>query len=231
MEYIQARPGHNAQAQSYPVDKTPDRCPLCDHAIKPIEWNVANVRPDREIEQLLQCPRDGCKHLFLALYVFVMESAQQFNKLTSCVPNTFPKVEQSPTVTNLSPDFCNIFDQANKAEKYQLLLIAGPGYRKAFEFLIKDYVKASCPAEKAEIEKMPLGDCIAKYIESERIREIARRATWLANDETHYVRKWIDKDLKDLKALIELTLHWIEMEHLTKQVLTEMPAPTAKSKS
>jgi hypothetical protein len=229
MEHIEFRSAPTVgQAHGYTVDKTPDRCPLCDHAIKPIEWNAGIFlkEQNREIEQLLQCPRERCKHLFFALYVFVVENGQQFYKFTGCTPNTILNTEQSPTVTKLSPDFCSIFDQANKAEKYQLTLVAGPGYRKAFEFLIKDYAKASNPPEdKDRIEKMALGECIATYIEDERIKQIARRATWLANDEVHYIRKWIDKDLKDVKALIELTLHWIEIEHLTKQVLKDMPAP------
>jgi hypothetical protein len=51
---------------------------------------------------------------------------------------------------------------------------------------------------------------------------MAERATWLGNDETHYVRKWEDKDINDLKILIKVTLHWIEMELLTEQYKTEM---------
>lgn len=46
---------------------------------------------------------------------------------------------------------------------------------------------------------------------------------WLGNDETHYVRKWEDKDLKDLKKLISLTIHWIEMDALTVEVIADMP--------
>lgn len=64
---------------------------------------------------------------------------------------------------------------------------------------------------------------VANYINSDQIREIAKRATWLGNDETHYVRKWEDKDLNDLKKLITLTIHWIEMEKLTAEVVQDMP--------
>ncbi len=49
------------------------------------------------------------------------------------------------------------------------------------------------------------------------------RAVWLGNDQTHYLRKWEDKDLADLKRLIQLTLHWIEMDELTKKTLEDMP--------
>src|SRR5687767_3154472 len=47
--------------------------------------------------------------------------------------------------------------------------------------------------------------------------KIAKRATWLGNDATHYYRKWEDKDIHDLKNLIELTVLWIESVELTRQ--------------
>ena len=52
---------------------------------------------------------------------------------------------------------------------------------------------------------------------------MASRAAWLGNDETHYIRKWVDKDVQNLKSLIDLTIRWIESEIETKQLLTEMP--------
>jgi len=76
---------------------------------------------------------------------------------------------------------------------------------------------------KDAIEKMLLGPCIATYIKSEQIKAIAKRAAWLGNDETHYVRKWADKDVNDLKKLISLTLHWIEAEKLSQDIINDMP--------
>lgn len=43
------------------------------------------------------------------------------------------------------------------------------------------------------------------------------------HDETHYVRLWENKELKDLKLLIDLTRHWIEMELITKELIIDMP--------
>ena len=91
------------------------------------------------------------------------------------------------------------------------------------EFLIKDYAIHNKPTEKEKIEKKLLGPCIADYVDDNRIKTVAKRAVWLGNDETHYVRKWEGKNLEDLKKLIELTVHWIEMEYLTKSFETEMP--------
>ena len=52
---------------------------------------------------------------------------------------------------------------------------------------------------------------------------MAKRAAWLGNDETHYLRKWEGKDLDELKRLIELTIRWIEMVELSDGYIEEMP--------
>ena len=41
----------------------------------------------------------------------------------------------------------------------------------------------------------------------------------LGDDETHYERRWIDKDLNDLKNLIRLTVNWIANEEIGQAVL------------
>lgn len=40
----------------------------------------------------------------------------------------------------------------------------------------------------------------------------------------HYVRKWEEKDLNDLKALVRLTMRWVNDEIQTNQLLKDMPA-------
>jgi hypothetical protein len=75
-----------------------------------------------------------------------------------------------------------------------------------------------------EIKVAPLASCIKTYVKNDKIQTVASRAVWLANDETHYVRKWDDKELKDLKELIKLTVLWIEMEETTAELLKDMPA-------
>jgi hypothetical protein len=48
----------------------------------------------------------------------------------------------------------------------------------------------------------------------------------LGNDETHYVREWADKDLQDLKRIIKVTLHWLEMEAEHEKYESEMQGKT-----
>lgn len=131
--------------------------------------------------------------------------------------------EFSETVNEISNIFTTIYNQAYAAEQQNLTEICGVGYRKALEFLIKDYAILNKPAEKEKIEKKLLGPCITEYVDDAKVKSVAKRAVWLGNDETHYIRKWEGKNLEDLKKLIDLTIHWIEMEALTKSFETDMP--------
>jgi hypothetical protein len=70
---------------------------------------------------------------------------------------------------------------------------------------------------------MQLGPCIGTFVDNDKVKQMAQRAAWLGNDETHYLRKWEDHDLPDLKTVIDLTVLWIDMEEMTKQVMKDLP--------
>jgi hypothetical protein len=108
-------------------------------------------------------------------------------------------------------------------------LLCGAGYRRALEFLIKDYLKSLSEETKHDvIDKAQLMFCITNFVTDPKLRLTASRATWLGNDETHYIRKWGDKDLSDLKKLIDLTVYWILSEMLTRELETSMPEPEVR---
>ncbi len=131
----------------------------------------------------------------------------------------------SENVSSISPDFIKIFNQSEIAEQQRLTEICGTGFRRSLEFLIKDYAKKTTPDKEDELKKMLLGNCIEKFIDDKKIKAIAKRAAWIGNDETHYERRWLDKNLEDLKRLIELTVHYIEMEQLYEKTIETMPEP------
>ena len=103
---------------------------------------------------------------------------------------------------------------------------------ETLEFLIKDFLKSVTTDEtkRADIEKTQLAACIANCVDDPRLKATASRATWLGNDETHYIRKWEDKDLNDLKKLIDLTVYWVSAEILTRELAVSMPDPKAAAK-
>jgi hypothetical protein len=121
------------------------------------------------------------------------------------------------TITNTSPSFVGIYNQAAAAEATKLDQVAGMGYRKSLEFLIKDFLIKQRPDDAENIKKTMLGPCINNYVEDPRIKSVASRATWLGNDETHYVRKFVDRDVEDMKRLVKLTVNWIENVLLTEE--------------
>ena len=112
----------------------------------------------------------------------------------------------SDNIKSLSPDFCKIYNESYRAEQQGLTEICGMGYRKALEFLIKDYAISLNPNNSEEIKRKMLGQCINDYMENDKLKALARASSWLGNDETHYVRQNIDYSLKDLKNFISATV-------------------------
>ena len=80
-------------------------------------------------------------------------------------------------VANLSPTFVEIASQAAPREGYGLDQVAGVGYRKAVEFLIKDYCIDRHPNAAAEISRTSLAACINNYVGDQNVKRCAQRAT------------------------------------------------------
>ena len=169
------------------------------------------------------CPNSDCNQHFILTSDY---TGTRFEKVE---PNSTPgKREFSNTIRSVSPDFEKIYNQAYHAEQIHLDQICGVGYRKALEFLIKDYLIShvvETDADKVVIKKTFLDKCIQDYVSNEQVKIVARRAVWLGNDETHYTRKWENKDVSHLKRLIDLTVRWIESDIETKELLQDMPEP------
>ena len=66
--------------------------------------------------------------------------------------------------------------EAEEARYLGLSQIAGPGYRKAFECLVKDYAKSKATERADEIEKLFAGKVVEEFIQDPRIRAVAKRA-------------------------------------------------------
>lgn len=189
---------------------------------------------ERALELLFRCPNSNCNEVFLGYYKQTNKEEGGNGKysLVMTGPKVFEAKKFSETIKSISSSFTRIYNQTAEAEEKSLFDICGPGYRKALEFLIKDYVivRATTVEDKEAVKNEFLGKCIQDRINDTRIKEVARRAAWLGNDETHYVRTWEEKDLQDLKNLIDLTVHWIEAEALTEKLLNDMPSKITKKK-
>ena len=114
-------------------------------------------------------------------------------------------------------------EQVAYADAKKLGQLTGMGLRKALEFLIKDFASQEHPDQKSNIVKSDLAYVIGQYVKDGNIGACAKRAAWLGNDETHYLRKWVDKDITHLKDLVRLTVNWIDSHQMTKVYREEMP--------
>jgi hypothetical protein len=211
----------------YDFYNLPDVCPYCGKGIipKPIHGYFQNVTDPglnrHQVQVVFQCPISSCRALFVTQY----DNSHDDFFIRRDLYKTFEEHKFGNETSEISPDFVSIYNNTYLAEQMGLSLIIGPGYRKALEFLIKDYVikKISSQDEIENVRKAFLGSVIENYINDDRIKSTAIRAAWLGNDETHYVRKWVDKDIEDLKQLIEMTTNWIQLVELSKKIESEMP--------
>lgn len=201
----------------------PEECPICKRAIKAhFLYGYTNIEY-KKMYTVYECM--ACHNSFIKTSdVLITESSPNYTvkellKPTPILaPNPAAPVTFSRFITDISPKFSDIYNQANAAECANLDEIAGIGYRKSIEFLIKDYLCiGKTDAEQEVIKDKFLGKCISEDIDNKSLKIAAERAVWIGNDETHYIRKHTDKDITDLKRLINLTVRWIEMECMTKE--------------
>lgn len=171
----------------------PQLCPVCLHDIelKPL-YRVNGTNGQL---WLFKCPRFQCQAVFSIL--------QKGEKAVQ-----FPGVNQSPInlneLSSISSNFVTTYKQAMKAERLDMTELYGEGYRKALEYLVKDFLIKYGNTNKTEeiILKMHLGDAVKK-LPDERLLNLAKASAWLGNDQTHPVQKHPDYDVQDLKHFIE----------------------------
>lgn len=216
----------NASVNIY-VD-LPNTCPHCGEIITP-EVIAAFLLGDRYNKQnigsvLVQCPSSLCKKFFALEYQ--IDSRDSSSKYLKYYYRPPIKVSLPQNIDKVSPSFVEIYSQATKAEVDGLDQIAGIGYRKALEFLIKDFCIARNPNEEEKIKKMFLGNVIKDYLsELPRIQKLAKASVWIGNDETHYVRVHEEKDIEDLKTFILAASQFIAAEYTADQASAFIDRP------
>ena len=209
----------NGRGNTWFLEDYPLECPECHQKTTPNYHSNRIASNSKYLYATLSCPNPTCEKGYIAEY---NNHGQKFtfNKIVKGSPK---KAFYSEEIQKLSSMFIKIYNEAFTAEQMSLFEISGVGYRKALEYLIKDFLIFQKPKEEEKIKKMFLGKCIKDLVDDPRIKSTSKRAVWLGNDQTHYVKKWEDKDLSDLKKLIKLTINWVESEMLTSELEESMP--------
>jgi len=208
----------------------PNICPHCHVTNTPHEiWKIASKDTDNSIVALSawQCANQSCKKIFIVSHKW--DGVLKFHRFLNGLPKgpDWPKPildlksgELGEDGQNVQSNFIKTYLQSLEAENFGLDELAGMGYRKAIEYLVKDWAIQTKPEEKEKIEKAWLGAVIKNYYEGD-LKDILERATWLGNDQAHYNKLFEEFDIDVLKELIDLIMveldrrfkkaHYIEM--------------------
>lgn len=203
----------------------PSSCPLCHTALIPqvLYATALENEPDQIDDAVLfnYCPE--CNECFISYHTRNIDS--DIFECTRSYPQTVQQTQWGEIIEQVSPSFVEIYSQSDTAEKSGLNQIAGVGFRKALEFLIKDYLISltTDPNEISKIKKKFLGKCIEDDIDNPQLKLVASRAAWLGNDQTHYEQRFNDRDISDLKRMIRLTVHWISLIKETEEAQNITP--------
>lgn len=183
----------------------PAICPICGSGIDPVFLHAYIVGSDFDpcltMYVFYLCPR--CKKAFVTEYNVFTSDVPAVSQLARSYPEEPQDIAFPDGIQHLSPKFIKIYRQASDACVYGLDEVAGIGFRKALEFLIKDYAIHSNPDSEDDIRRLFLSEVIRKYVHDDKIRTLAERASWLGNDETHYIRVFEDFNIDDLRKFID----------------------------
>lgn len=221
------------QTGNYKIEEV-NVCPICNVAMHP-DLKGVNRNPDQTFLILW-----GCTNRFCGKYIAIEYKREQnpaphpaaSKLLISRILNGNPIVPAWPEVIQdlksgegsnpqAPPKFVECYLQSLKAEYSGLNELAGMGYRKTIEYLVKDWSIQNNPSAAEEIKKMMLMPVIKKYFTGD-LKDILERATWLGNDETHYIRLFDEFDINTLKELIGLVISDLDREFRKQKYIATM---------
>lgn len=206
----------NRQLKHYRFAYSPS-CPYCGKTIFPEVITAVDNDNRGRLFLTMYCP--GCNDIYFEEFELRQETSN-INSIKQLLPyyqsvNVYPSVpmnlEFTESISQNYIDFVDIYTQAAIAESMKLDKICGMGYRKALESLTKQYAQKKFPDALEQINSETLSQTINRF-ESQKIKTLAKAATWLGNDQTHMIAKHPEYDINQLKAFIKFLCQEIEAE-------------------
>lgn len=202
---------------SYAIEN-PSQCPHCHNGIEPRYLGSFPEQGPNNTQicySLWKCTHRDCRSIFGTVYDIQGQGRCTFRGYLDGSP-IGPHWPES--ILTIESRFIETYNQSLQAEYNGLSEIAGMGFRKAIEYLVKDYLIHKDPELKGKIEDSQLakviGDNFSDPKESD-LKDLLQRATWLGNDMTHYLQYHENFDINDLKELVKLVMdeiHSIEQK-------------------
>lgn len=184
-------------------------CPICTSLQRPLFKSESAICNGEVL--FLFCYCLGCKKTYISEYNYSktvgVSTTYYIGEYIKSYPANNKIANFDERIKKLSSTFIKIYEQALTAESIGMDELYGMGYRKAFEFLLKDYAVSICSdvEKKEKLPKMNLSQVINE-IGDNQIKQFAEKCVWLLNDETHYFRKYEKQDIEDIKNLINATV-------------------------
>lgn len=200
----------------YDIDViAPEKCPHCGSDFVPTVLDSIEYPSGNKYVGVLYC--ELCSNIsFIDVY-------QPKNQKLAIVKSLYPQkaiFDLPHEIKKFYPDFANFYQQAITAEVCNLKDICGMGLRKALEALIKEYALQKFPLEEKHIKNEFLSATV-KRIKNEHIQILARKISWLCNDQVHYSYiKHPEYGLSDIKDFIKALCYFILMEKIFEKANT-----------
>jgi len=196
-----------------------EKCSKCNKALAPEK--VYSVIIEKEKDKFYLYVADfcsSCKSVIITEYKVnrISDKSFRYEEKLQSAPSCYEEEKFDEEIEKISPQFVKIYNQSLQAENIGLDEIAGLGYRKSVEFLIKDYAIHENTEKAEEIKNTWMKVCIDKYIDDKKIKTLAERSDWIGNDEAHYVRKQENRDITDMKRFIKAMVYFIGMTLITE---------------
>lgn len=209
--------GYETRALDFDFE-VPDECPMCHKKIAP-KFIDGYQEENGHVSIFFYCT--GCKQSFLARYSKTNQISSATYKLglLKCEPITPCITEFSEQIAKLSERFTKVYNEAFQADQLGLNEIAGIGYRKALEILVKDYAIYRYPEKAEDIKNIWLKKCIETYINNVGIQNLAVASAEIGNDEAHYQRIYEDSNIEDMKEFISAAVALIDADLKTEKAV------------
>jgi hypothetical protein len=197
----------------------PNICPHCHVANQPSNlFLFRDVKLDKLIS-VWKCTYVPCNKIFAVSHIkngneYIIERNLIGLPKGPEWPQPILNLKDGQTIEENIPSqskFIKTYLQSLEAESNGHDEIAGMGFRKSIEYLVKDWAIQSRPNDKEKILKLWLGKVISEYYTGD-LKDILERATWLGNDQSHYNKLFEEFNINHLKELIDLIMVELDRE-------------------